>query len=280
MRLITSLLIALFLFGCSSGEEVTHFQGIAHTHTYHIQVGGALSSSSKQHIKLLIDDIFEEVDTYYNRWNPLSELSLSQGKIPSPKLSAILQLAHTFKTLTGGRFDPTIGGVIAAWKESLKKGELPDLENIQSEIDLDGMLKGYAIDLLVAKLKNAGYQSIYVEWGGDIRVFGRHPQGRPWRILVEGEVVELASALACSGNTEQQWRVEGKTFTHIVDPRSLNALEVSKLSTVTVRAPTCALADALATAFMTLSDRQEALKWIEEMESKHAGVQFWIGTCP
>ncbi|NGX50229.1 MAG: FAD:protein FMN transferase [Chlamydiae bacterium] len=269
------LILLLLLLGCSS-STVTHFQGVAHTHSYHIQVAGELSTRAKQEIKLLIDDTFDEVDTLYNRWNPLSELSTTQGLACSPKLSAILALAMSFKELTGGLFDPTLGGEIAAWKESLKRGELPDIEAVRPEVDLDGMLKGYAIDLLIEKLKGAGYAQIYVEWGGDIRVSGQHPKQRAWRILVEGEVIDLDSALATSGNGEQQWRVNDTIFTHIVDPHTLRALEVKELTSVTVRAPTCALADALATACMTFSDGDEALRWAEKIKERHEGVDFWI----
>jgi len=332
------LILLLLLLGCSS-STVTHFQGVAHTHSYHIQVAGELSSRAKQEIKLLIDDTFDEVDTLYNRWNPHSELACISHKLSenlshlfpdesccspsalskklspkglktfpsrpswrlerqntqlfessdekywlssrqalpcSPKLSAILALAMTFKELTGGLFDPTLGGEIAAWKESLKRGELPDIEAVRPEIDLDGMLKGYAIDLLIEKLKGAGYRQIYVEWGGDIRVSGQHPKRRAWRILVEGEVIDLDSALATSGNGEQQWRVNDKIFTHIIDPHTLRALEVKELTSVTVRAPTCALADALATACMTFSNGDEALRWAEKIKERHEGVDFWI----
>ncbi|MGE0197598.1 MAG: FAD:protein FMN transferase [Simkaniaceae bacterium] len=273
-------LVLMFLVGCSS-NAITHFQGIAHTHSYHIQIAASLSTKEKQKIKTLIDEVFDEVNLCYNHWNPQSELSLvNQGSPSTPKLREILSLALMYKELTGGRYDPFLGGVISAWKESLKKGELPDLNPLHVAIDLDGMLKGYAIDLLVEKLNRLGYKHVYVEWGGDIRVSGRHPEKRPWRILIEGKVIPLYSALATSGNSEQKWEVGDKIFTHIIDPFSLRALEVKEMKSVTVQAPTCALADALATACMTFMSDREALEWAESIKAKQEGVAFWITTKP
>lgn len=253
-------LLLFMLFGCSS-PSTTHFQGLAHTHTYHIQIGKHLSTRAKKEVMETIERVFEEVDTHYNRWNPLSDLSrVNDGWDSTPEVNEILSLAINYKEITGGLYDPLLGGVIAAWKESLKEGKLPTLEKVQGEIDLDGMLKGYTIDLLIDRLGELGYHDVYVEWGGDIRARGKHTENRPWRILVREEVVELDGAIATSGNEEQKWKVGAKEFTHIIDPHTLRALEVKQEMSVTVKAPTCAFADALATACMTHTSSDAALK--------------------
>jgi len=204
----------------------------------------------------------------------------------SKKLKAILELAMGFKELTNHRYDPMIGGSIAAWKTSLKRGVLPKKNTIgfsksKEEIDLDGMLKGYAIDAVVETLNHAGYKNVYVEWGGDIRVTGTHPHARPWRVWVGGlhTTIELEGALATSGNGKQRWTISesGDTYTHIVDPFTLQALKVERHKRVSVRAPTAALADALATAYMTIADdKDEASKWVQEMKRKMEGIEFLV----
>lgn len=273
-------LFLFMLFGCSS-PSTTHFQGLAYTHTYHIQIGKHLSTRDKKEVMETIEGVFEEVDIHYNRWNPLSDLSrVNEGWDSTLEVNEILSLAINYKEITGGLFDPLLGGVIATWKESLKEGRLPTLDKVQGEIDLDGMLKGYAIDLLIDRLAKMGYHNVYIEWGGDIRTSGNHAENRPWRILVGEEVVELEGAIATSGNEQQKWKVGSKEFTHIIDPHTLEALEVKQKMSVTVKAPTCALADALATACMTHTSSEEALKWAEEIKRNEEGVEFWIVTKP
>lgn len=53
--------------------------------------------------------------------------------------------------------------------------------NGNTGIDLGGVAKGHAVDLLVSTLTGAGWDSVYVDWGADVAAVGGHPSGRPWR---------------------------------------------------------------------------------------------------
>lgn len=265
------ILLLFFLFGCSKAPS--HFQGVAHTHSYHIQVGNPLTNYGRKDIENIISKTFEEVDALYNHWNPYSLLSTNPD---APKLKAILTLAHSFQVLTDGRYNPTLGAPIKTFKT---KGVLPK-ESSAPSYDLDGMLKGYVVDLLIEKLTQQRFcQNLYVEWGGEIRVIGKHPSGRKWHVLVDKEIVTLEDqAIATSGAQEQLWDIDGSTYTHIMNPLTSKMLKVEegRVSFVTVKAPTCSLADALATACMTCETIEEASKFAKQMKEKYP-VEFWIG---
>ncbi|QVL57111.1 MAG: FAD:protein FMN transferase [Simkaniaceae bacterium] len=268
MRL--ALFLSLLLVGCA--KQPLHLSGVAHKHPYHIHVGHPLSHKEKKEISKIIDNVFLEIDETYNHWNPDSELSRA---LLTPKVEAILSLAHSFYDLTEGWYDPTLGGPIKTFKET---GNLPS-KSMPVTYDLDGMLKGFTIDLILERLFQKGYQNLYVEWGGDIRICGNHPTGRFWRVLVDDEPLDLIdAALATSGCQEQLWDIGSHTYTHIINPHTLEMLEVKSghVHKVSVLAPTCALADALATACMACGSLESAYAFAKKIKKEYPEVEFWI----
>lgn len=295
------LLLLLFAPGCKRGSLITHFQGNAHTHPYHIQVGHPLSPKAKEDITLLLQECFEEIDTRYNHWNPHSELSqinqleLEETFSLSSSLLSLIEDAKQLTTLTEGHFDPTLGSLIAVWKSSLTQKTLPahtdhipsgwHLFPIQNGIiqrlspdaclDLDGLLKGLTIDLILLKLSKKGYENIYVEWGGDMAACGTHPSGRAWHVyLPEFGLIPLNGALATSGIQAQCSEINGRLYSHIVVPESRQALP--QMHTVTVFAPTCQFADALATALMTFPSTIAAKQFLDKHADSLEKCTIWM----
>lgn len=306
---------ALFsCFGSSRSFSLTHVRGFAYLMPYHIQIGRRLTRLEKEKVEAAIARVFGEIDACYNHWNPNSELSqinemkVNHRRALSGELGRVLALARDFSLLTEGRFDPTLGAVIRQWKTHLMEGKIPDVqtactcvsgwENIEifektirkkrGELffDLDGMIKGFAIDALVEALCQFGYRHLYVNWAGDLRVVGPHPSGRPWRIQLpslrknskERSPLFLSdSALATSGDYMQWWQIGETIYSHIVDPQTkkMRQRKGGSLAAVTVQAPTCALADALATAAMTFDSADEVCSWIEQLKRAQADVDAW-----
>ena len=260
---------------------------------YCVQVAGQLNDEQLKGIQGVILETFAEVNAIYNNWNPDSEvaqlrhLPAGQPIILSDSLAAFLNYVSEIVTRTEGRFDPTVDGLQLIWKESLQAGALPEQalltplaqatgwshihlegklfwkDNSLTAIDLGGVAKGYAVDLIVERLALAGYGSIYVEWGGEIRTVGKHPQGRSWKVGIQGlDALDLTdSAIATSGTYFQNWTVEGISYTHIIDPRTCEPLQASPISSVSVLASSCAEADALATALMLFPSIKDAQNW-------------------
>lgn len=125
-------------------------------------------------------------------------------------------------------------------------------------IDLGGIAKGYAVDLAIAALKRLGVPSACVNAGGDLRVMGHSA----WPVSVRSPqypgatVAQLHlrnAALATSGNYFSSKRLRGDVpVSPLVDGRNGRAL--TDATSATVRAPSCAVADALTKVVMASGD--------------------------
>lgn len=142
------------------------------------------------------------------------------------------------------------------------------------ELDLSGIAKGHAVDRVAGLLDGAGITDYLVEIGGELRARGRGPRGRPWRVAVAAAdpgqpplaVVELPAApagraapawpaIATSGGYHAGFEYGGRTWIHLLDPRTGVPVPACVLS-VTVLAASAMQADALATAFSVLGPVQ------------------------
>jgi thiamine biosynthesis lipoprotein len=142
------------------------------------------------------------------------------------------------------------------------------LDDRDAGIDLGGIAKGYAVDLAVQALRNAGIRHAVVNAGGDLYAMGRSVDGDRWRVGVQlpadpsqvAETLELEdAALATSGDYLQGFDYRGRRYHHILDPVTAEPRQVSSHS-ITIRAARCLDADAAATAvFGMAADRAEAV---------------------
>ena len=200
----------------------------------------------------------------------------------SESLCQLFTLCRDLYQETSGAFDITSGPLTRCWGFLRREGQLPadaeiaaalsvvssnhlELDNEAQtirfrksgvEINLGSIGKGYALDhaamLLATNVKtallNAGASSMKAigagERGDGWLVGLRHPRSKFKRL----GVLRLRNcALSTSGNEEQFFDHAGRRFSHIIDPRS--GWPAEGVTSVSVVAPTCALSDALATAF-------------------------------
>lgn len=126
-------------------------------------------------------------------------------------------------------------------------------------IGFGGMGKGYAADKARFVLQQKGVQSGVVNASGDLTAWGRQPNGRPWTVgIVHPETrfqpfscLEISDlAVATSGSYEKYAVVNGKKFSHTIDPKT--GLPVSGIKSVTILCPSAELADAMATPVMVM----------------------------
>jgi thiamine biosynthesis lipoprotein len=115
-------------------------------------------------------------------------------------------------------------------------------------LDLGGIAKGYAVDLAIAALAQAGIGNACVNAGGDLRVLG----SRPWPVTIrdprtlrhQGRQLSLANAaMATSASYFSSRQSPGQPHGALIDGRS--AASVDSAASVSVQAPSCAVADAL-----------------------------------
>lgn len=311
-------------------NNAVEFKGLAMTMQYKVIIGKSLNHEEENDVTNLIAETFKEVDFTFNKWNPNSEISklnalkASENVSLSPSLEKLFNETQMIVSLSDGRFDPTIEPLQRLWKKHLVQGKTPNEQEMiaiapaigwdkvhfsngiffkdddKTEIDLGGIAKGLCIDLLVERLNDKGIKDVFVEWGGEIRATGKHPDQRPWSVFISRlgddnpshaiDIIELNDqAIATSGDYLQNWPVtitteDGKestvTYFHIFDSKTMKPLIAShqSIASVSVMAPTCALADGLATAAMLFASVDEAHAWIESVKETYPDISFWIVT--
>ncbi len=202
----------------------------------------------------------------------------------------VMTLACEIHRITEGAWDGTVKPLIDLWGFGSKQTsrQVPDpsaiaqcIETIGFQhiacfpegylvkkkafvtVDLASIAKGYGVDALCELIAENGFQNYLVEIGGEVRAFGRNVQGRPWKVGINTPKSEAAvddvyrivalnnQAMATSGDYRNFFEMNGKRYSHVVDPRTGFPVDNSVVS-VSVTAPVCAFADALATGLMVM----------------------------
>lgn len=139
------------------------------------------------------------------------------------------------------------------------------------QLDLSAVAKGYSVDRLAYYLKTQGVEHYLVEVGGELRGAGVKPDGQPWWVALEevgdemnapavGEPASLVLALhglavATSGDYRRYFELDGRRYSHTIDPRSGMPI-ANDLASVTVVHGQCMAADAWSTALTVLGADQ------------------------
>ncbi len=230
------------------------------------------------------------------------------------ELLHVIKESIRYSTLTDGAFDITVGPLMKTWrfrkdagvKGKFKVSAFPPsqdeltavmsavsyknivisksknprkkriyFKNFQTQIDLGGIGKGYAVDRAFDVLKKNGITYACINFGGNIRVMGTPPGSPPkagWKIAVQhprkknavlGYLELTDGAVSTSGDYEKSFTIDGKRYSHIIDPRSGKPVE--NMVSVTILAKTATQADALSTGVFVMNCR-EGLKLIEKLD--------------
>ncbi|AKH16366.1 FAD:protein FMN transferase [Deinococcus soli (ex Cha et al. 2016)] len=228
----------------------------------------------------------------FNRFDPGSELCRWQARpgdahVPlSLELLHVLRLADHWRALSGGAFHPGADALGQLWQQAAATGQRPSPAALERQVSalraapwtlhadgsatlhaagplgLNALAKGYVVDraALVAS-RCVGVRSVLINVGGDLRVTG------PARVNVQvadpftarddapptARVQVRGGALATSGQAHRGFTLNGTHYSHVMDPRS--GQPVQDVPGVTVTAPECVTADALATILSVLDVR-------------------------
>jgi thiamine biosynthesis lipoprotein len=155
---------------------------------------------------------------------------------------------------------------LAAQPVVLEQGSRRALQPGGVQLDLSAVAKGYSVDRLAYYLKNQGVRHYLVEVGGELRGAGVKPDGQPWWVALEqvGDAAaqpdELVLALhglavATSGDYRRYFQLDGRRYSHTIDPRSGMPI-ANDLASVTVVHAQCMAADAWSTALTVLGCEQ------------------------
>jgi FAD:protein FMN transferase len=236
----------------------------------------------------------------YDQESELCRLCNTAGEgkaVPvSLELWKVLEHAQSVSERSDGAFDVTVGPVVRLWRRARRQKELPSAQALREaealvgyksvrldpqghavellkkgmRLDLGGIAKGYAMDEALAQLQRHGITRAMVEAGGDMRL-GDPPPGRPgWRVGIPPlddakakppSYLELSRiAVSTSGDVMQYVEIGGKRYSHIIDPRTGQAL--TDHCRVIVVGPTGIAADAITKAVGVLGP-EKGLKLID-----------------
>ncbi len=245
-----------------------------------------------------------------NRYDSASALSClsAEGRLrlPPPELSQVVSLGREYHDLSRGAFDITVQPLVDLFRrgapelpvtngapappparqptktETLEALELVDGSAVRvgarsitlgkggMGITLDGIAKGYVVDVMARRLRGHGIRDYLINAGGDIRTGGSREDGGAWRVAVQSpfkcgaypDVLTVPTgAVATSGSYEIYFDSE-RTRHHIVSSRT--GISPQPWQSVTVVAPTAVAADALATAVFVMGP-ERGLTFIDSL---------------
>ncbi|MFZ0960985.1 MAG: FAD:protein FMN transferase [Terriglobia bacterium] len=232
-----------------------------------------------------IDQLDQQMSNYQpqSELSAINRDAAQREVMVSPQLFGLIQYSLRASEDSGGDFDITVGPLMKLWGFFRGQGRLPspaEISEVQKrigyqhvhldaarrtihfdangmEFDLGGIAKGYAVDQAAEILRSNGITVALVSSGtSSIYALGSPPGERGWKITVRdpfqagkpADVFRLQNfALSTSGNYEKFFKINGKTYCHIMNPHTGWPVE-NMLSTVAA-APTGIETEALTKIF-------------------------------
>lgn len=219
-----------------------------------------------------------------SEWSRMNREAAARPLRVTPELFALLSDCLEYSRMSDGAFDITVGPLVKVWGFYKGEGSLPRPGEVKTALkhvgyrhvqldrglgtvrfarpgmDLDpgGIGKGYAVDRMVEVLKQAGVRIALVSASGS-SIYGLgappdDPEG--WRVTIRTprdpsaaatHVVLKNMSLSTSGSYEKFFWAEGRTYSHIIDPRS--GYPAQGASAVSVLAPRTVDSEAWTKAF-------------------------------
>jgi FAD:protein FMN transferase len=296
-----SLFLSFSLFSCSihPGEKIYQKSSIVMDTLVTITA----VSDSPQKADGAIGAAFEELrhlQKLISFWDPKSEIS-EMGRLSgikpvkvSPETLDIVEKALYISHETGGAFDCTMGPVIRAWNIPYSK-KIPDTAALKKAMklvgykfvkvdprhstvfltkkgmsfDTGGIAKGWSADYAERVLRANGIKAGIIAIAGDIKTFGRKPDGNGWKVGIKNPrpkdnsddvmaSIELSDeAISTSGDYERYFIVNGIRYHHLLDPRT--GYPAKGFESVTVISPKGVWSDGFCKIFVMGPQRGPAL---------------------
>jgi len=251
----------------------------------------------------------EEALSNYRPSSELSRINRQAAEdaiTTDPEVFKLLQTSLDYSRRSDGAFDITVGPLMRAWGFFRKSGHYPtrpELSHARSsvgwkrvkldpdqrtvrfevpgmELDMGGIGKGYAVDRVIDVLRDGGVKAALVDAGSStLYALGAPPGKDGWKVIVPrpgdrsravAEVILHDTSLSTSGSYEKFFRLNGRTYCHIMDPRT--GEPVQGMLQTSVIAPTGTATDAVSTTMFVMGSAA-GRKLLESMPNTSA---IWI----
>jgi thiamine biosynthesis lipoprotein len=245
----------------------------------------------------------EKLLTTFNEISQTSLINRHAGIKPvkvDEEVFNLIQRSLKISELTQGAFDISYGSIDKRfWNFDTTMTEPPDPETIKQSVRLinyrniildrnectvflkergmrigfGGIGKGYAADRAKYILEQEGVKSGIVNASGDLIAWGTQPGGRPWTIGIADPSTKISAfssldisnmAVATSGNYEKFAVINGKKYSHTIDPKT--GWPVEGIKSATIITANAELADAMATPVIVMGIKA-GLNLIDQMKN-------------
>lgn len=314
----------LILTGCAGTQRSSSSVVVKRTQ---MQMGTLVTITSvapdRQMAQAAASAGFQEIhrlEKLLSTWMKDSELSRvnaaagSEAVTVSPETMQVLKDSEKIARLTDGGFNILVGPAVDAWSV-LDRQEVPSdaqlaelrpltdrsalsldeerravkLAKAGMRVDVGGIGKGYAADMAVGAMRQAGATAGVVALSGDIRTFGLLPDGRTFPFGIrhprrEGTVLAFIDlqneAISTAGDYERYFERDGVRYHHILDPATLQPAR--DCQSVTVVAPEGVTADGLDTGLFVMG-RARGMALVEQMPGVGAVIvdrdgKVWVSS--
>lgn len=225
----------------------------------------------------------------------IAQLNQNKSATLSEDAGYLVERALELNKETDGAFDIAIYPVMEAWGFPTQNYQVPTADTLESllkladasqiiydensrkisfgregmKIDLGGIAKGYTSSRIMDIYKENNISSGLVNLGGNVQALGTKPDGSKWRVAVQspddtedylGILSVEDKAVITSGGYERYFEQDGKTYHHIIDPKTGYPAE-NGLTSVTVVSEDGTLADGLSTSLFIMG--------------KDKAIEFW-----
>ena len=229
-----------------------------------------------------------------NEESEIAQLNQNKSATLSEDAGYLVERALELNKETGGAFDIAIYPVMEAWGFPTQNYQVPTADTLESllkladasqiiydensrkisfgregmKIDLGGIAKGYTSSRIMDIYKENNISSGLVNLGGNVQALGTKPDGSKWRVAVQspddtedylGILSVEDKAVITSGGYERYFEQDGKTYHHIIDPKTGYPAE-NGLTSVTVVSEDGTLADGLSTSLFIM-EKEEAIEF-------------------
>jgi thiamine biosynthesis lipoprotein len=253
--------LSALLWGCDPGLPAITSSFKALGDAVDVQLVRVAPDQAERAAELIRAD-FATLDQDLNTWSDGSMARINRllptGEVFDAPASVLplVHLSQRYADLSGGLFNPAIGKLIALWGFNVEVPEgmrpppdhaigqllkanprMSDVEVVAARLqghnkalrlDFTPLIRAYAIDLAISRLRALGIDHAQVQCGGDLRAIGNRG-GRPWRVPIRrGSGSGVFATLDIEGDEsvvtrathDRDWIYDGVTYHYILDPRS------------------------------------------------------------
>lgn len=299
-RYLSPLFVLLFLSSCANrSSKFKEVRGYAQGTTF----GITYLDASRRDFNAAFDSVLKKIDESMSTYLDASLISQfnrsARGIEMDEHFKKVLLRSIEISRESNGLFDPTVENLVSAWGFSREnprsmnpqvvkelkaltgislleiKGDSLIKKHPKVKITFNAIAQGYSVDVLAEFLEQNGVWDYLVELGGETRVRGKNPKGKPWRIGIEKPEASLDGrpfqaiaeindiSLVTSGNY-RKFRVDsltGMKYSHTINPVTGYPVTHSLLS-ATVLHKSAMDADAYATTLMVMG-MEDGIRFLE-----------------